>query len=235
MTYLNRVIAGKNRWQMKFKEYENTQALEAELKHEIVEHINAAIEVFGDARILLSGGSTPLKLYALLAEEDLVWSKVKIGLVDDRFVPVDSEFNNGENISKRFEGTPAEAAEFAGMTYDSDDEVKNRELVNERYEEFFERIDFALLGMGTDGHTASLFPGDSKSEALLNSKSIGIYSTTAPDHPTKRLTCSKEMLMNSRNIALYIKGEKKKEVLNKGGFPISTFVDNFEGLNVYYC
>ena len=220
---------------MKFKEYENTQVLEAELKHEIVKHIDTAIEVFGDARILLSGGSTPLKLYTLLADEDLVWSQVKIGLVDDRFVPVDSEFNNGENISKSFEGTPAESAEFKSMTYDSGDEVKNLEIVNERYKAFFERIDFVLLGMGTDGHTASLFPGDTQPEYLLNSNRIGVYSTTAPNHPTKRLTCSKEMLMNSRNIALYIKGEKKKEVLHKGGFPISTFVENFEGLNVYYC
>ena len=146
------VIAGKNRKQMKFKEYD-VQTLESELKAEIVEHIKAAIDVFGTARILPSGGSTPMNLYKLLAEEDLVWSKVKIGLVDDRFVPVNNEFNNGENIASGLKGTPAEEAEFTGMTFDSDDEANNLTPVNERYKEFKERVDFALLGMGTDGHS----------------------------------------------------------------------------------
>lgn len=229
------VIAGKNRKQMKFKEYEDVQTLESELKAEIVVHIKAAIEVFGTARILLSGGSTPMNLYKLLAEEDLVWSKVKIGLVDDRFVPVSSEFNNGENIASRLKGTPAEEAEFTGMTFDSDDEASNLTLVNERYKEFKERVDFALLGMGTDGHTASLFPSDPKSEHLLSSNEIGVFSTQAPEYPTQRITCSKAMLMNCRNISLYIKGEKKKEVLQQGDYPISYFVKEYDQLKVYYC
>lgn len=76
------------------KRYKTSQELENALCEDICTIIHASIRQYGDARILLSGGSTPKSLYNKLAQVDLNWPNVKIGLVDDRCVPLDSEFSN---------------------------------------------------------------------------------------------------------------------------------------------
>ncbi|MGY8988281.1 MAG: 6-phosphogluconolactonase, partial [Flavobacteriales bacterium] len=78
---------------MKIKHFENIHILENTLLKKISNCISDSIEKYGDARILLSGGSTPLNLYSLLSQEKIDWGKVKVGLVDERFVDQKSDFS----------------------------------------------------------------------------------------------------------------------------------------------
>ncbi len=223
---------------MTIKKFDSKIELEITLVAAIVSEISAAIELHGDARILVSGGGTPLPLYRLLSAANVEWSKVKIGLVDERFVPMESEFNNGSQIQQAFSNAAAKYATFIGMVQNSDDLVGNVELVNKNYKLFFDRTDFTLLGMGEDGHTASLFPNDPESEAILVSDTLGIFSTKAPNYPFQRITCSKQMLLNSTALVLFIVGEKKLEKLNNSTtahLPISSFLENVPNLEVYYA
>ena len=79
---------------MNIKNFENINTLESTLVKKISLCVSDAIKKYGDARILLSGGSTPINLYSLLSKENVDWGKVKIGLVDERFVDQKSEYSN---------------------------------------------------------------------------------------------------------------------------------------------
>ncbi|MFK8037421.1 MAG: 6-phosphogluconolactonase [Crocinitomicaceae bacterium] len=212
--------------------FNNKEALEQELLSDLIEIINAAINKFGDSRILLSGGSTPKHLYQKFAETDIDWTKVHIGLVDDRNVPLDNDFSNEKMIRNIFSEANVDLVSIYSMTKR---EVE-QETINE-YNIFKSRTDFVLLGMGTDGHTASLFPDDKTSEALLNSEEISIAQTNAPQYPQDRITCSKGLIKNSYHIALMIFGEEKKEVFNQSKIdrkPITYFIEECPQMKTYY-
>ncbi len=222
---------------MEIKTFENKKNLESSLLLKISTCISDAIKKYGDARFLLSGGSTPMNLYSLLSEETIEWEKVKIGLVDERFVPIENLFNNETQIKNNLLKNSAKFATIFGMVYNYENEILNLKMVNQQYKTFFERIDFTILGMGEDGHTASLFPGDKESEELMNTSNIGIFSTKSPSFPYNRITCSKELIANSNYIALFINGETKFNVLKNSietQVPISYFVKNSKNMEIYY-
>ena len=222
---------------MEIKKFENKKNLESSLLLKISSCISDAIIKYGDARFLLSGGSTPMNLYSLLSEETIEWEKVKIGLVDERFVPIENLFNNETQIKNNLLKNSAKFATIFGMVYNYENEILNLKMVNQQYKTFFERIDFTILGMGEDGHTASLFPGDKESEELMNTSNIGIFSTKSPSFPYNRITCSKELIANSNYIALFINGETKFNVLKNSietQVPISYFVKNSKNMEIYY-
>ena len=222
---------------MEIKTFENKKNLENTLLLKISTCISDAIKKYGDARFLLSGGSTPMNLYSLLSEETIEWEKVKIGLVDERFVPIENLFNNETQIKNNLLKNSAKFATIFGMVYNYENEMLNLKMVNQQYKTFFERIDFTILGMGEDGHTASLFPGDKESEELMNTSNIGIFSTKSPSFPYNRITCSKELIANSNYIALFISGETKFNVLKNSietQVPISYFVKNSKNMEIYY-
>ena len=222
---------------MEIKTFENKKDLESSLLLKISTCISDAIKKYGDARFLLSGGSTPMNLYSLLSEETIEWEKVKIGLVDERFVPIENLFNNETQIKNNLLKNSAKFATIFGMVYNYENEMLNLKMVNQQYKIFFERIDFTILGMGEDGHTASLFPGDKESEELMNTSNIGIFSTKSPSFPYNRITCSKELIAKSNYIALFINGETKFNVLKNSietQVPISYFVKNSKNMEIYY-
>ena len=214
------------------KEFDSKKLLEEQLAADIISVIKSAVHQYGDARILLSGGSTPIGLYAKLAASISDWTKVKIGLVDERFVPLNHPSNNEKMIRTQF---GASNPEIISMVPDSSNRLNNLSLVEENYAPFKERIDFCLLGMGEDGHTASLFPTDSNSEANLQSDFIGFVNTQAPVEPTNRISCSKALLLKSTHLAVMLIGENKLTVFNQAKeakFPISYFTSK---LIVYYA
>lgn len=212
--------------------YKSKEELEASLCEDIVALMRESIRAYGDARILLSGGSSPVSLYRQLAQTDLDWKNVKIGLVDDRCVPLTSEFSNERMLREIFEILPSEIPTIYSLANPIDEQS-----LEETYAPFFERVDFSLLGMGTDGHTASLFPGDPPSEDDLTSEMKSILFTSAPNFPVDRVTCSKGLLKSSTFIALMIFGADKLTVLKRAeeiNLPINVFVEECPQLTTYY-
>ena len=151
---LEKITLGLNNKTMKIKQFKSIEQLENSLVRDIVKIITDSIENYGDARILLSGGSTPINLYSTLSQQNINWSKVKIGLVDERFVNNDSEFSNEKLIRKNLLQNYAKEAIFFEMVYSTDNEKLNLDLVNDKYSSFMKRLDLTILGMGSDGHTA---------------------------------------------------------------------------------
>ena len=216
------------------KEFNSKDQFEQSLCADLVKIIQQAIAQKGSAKILLSGGSSPIHLYELLSNCEIDWSKVIIGLVDERFVEPNNDFSNEKMIREKLIQNQASTATFYGMVENSTDQMENVKSIASTYEVFYNHLDLVLLGMGEDGHTASLFPGDDVSEKLLRSKKIGIYNTTSPNFPNDRITCSAEMLRQAENIFLMLSGEKKLHVFetsSENQLPISFFKDK---LQVYY-
>jgi 6-phosphogluconolactonase len=162
-----------------------------------------------DSKVLLSGGSTPAPVYRLLAKKASGWKGIQWGLVDERFVSTDDVHSNEKMIREALGGE----ANISGMVLNDTDYHENLKAVNKSYQLFINHTDISILGMGQDGHTASVFPGDPSSELLMNEPRVGIFNTTAPGFPTKRITCSPEMLIKSELILILIMGKDKKEVL----------------------
>jgi 6-phosphogluconolactonase len=230
-------MLGSNYKKMKINNFENINILESTLVKKISLCVSDAIKKYGDARILLSGGSTPRNLYSLLSKENVDWRKVKIGLVDERFVDQTSVFSNESHIKKNLIKNCAKTAILSSMICCIDNESLNLEMVSNSYSCFLERTDFTLLGMGNDGHTASIFPNDKESDELMNSINIGVYSTKAPIYPYNRITCSKAFIAKSNSIVLFFTGEHKFNVLKNSSntnVPISYFVKNVHEMEIYY-
>jgi 6-phosphogluconolactonase len=220
------------------KTYNDLASLEEGITQFITDLIRSAIVRHGSAHILLSGGTTPLVVYARLAKEDIDWSKVWIGLVDERYVPLDHPKNNERALREAFGEAVCGEAHFIGMVHDDEDAEHNLSVVSSEYQLFMDRTDFILLGMGKDGHFASLFPNDAASEIDLRAESVKILYTTAPDFPTERITCSKGMLKQAKEVVLMITGTEKETIFNENkesGLPVGYLQREFGQLNVFYA
>lgn len=183
--------------------------------------ISRAVKRHGNAVIFLSGGSTPQPAYIRLSEYDLPWDQVHIGLVDDRCVGLDNAGSNQAMIRRTLLQNNAANAQLTGFVDDAIAPCSNIDTLNGQMAELTKRIDFCLMGMGPDGHTASWFPGAAELEAALDinmtKTAIRINATGCPgagDYP-RRVTLTLPAIMRAQEIALLITGNEKAEVLAK--------------------
>lgn len=108
------------------------------------------------ARLLLSGGSTPSPVYRALSETDIDWARVDVGLVDERWLQPDDPDANTRLVRETLLQGPAAKASFHGLTRQG---RSIEEAVHSANLHAHQSADVVVLGMGEDGHTASLFPG----------------------------------------------------------------------------
>jgi 6-phosphogluconolactonase len=206
-------------------EFESKAALEQALAQTIAAALKDAIAAKGAATLLLSGGSTPSGVYALLSQADLPWEQVKVGLVDERFVGPSSPYSNFKLIGETLLQNNAKAATLVPMVSDESDYAGNLLQIEDTYR-IFTDTDVCLLGMGPDGHTASIFPNDAASLAANTNTSCLLSNTNAPAEPTQRITCNGPLLRRSKHLFLMITGTQKKEILAQSEqlhLPIAAF------------
>ena len=139
--------------------FDSKAQLEKALATQIASDLSSAIQQKGSATLLLSGGNTPSGVYRLLSIFDIDWSKVFIGLVDERFVAADSPFSNYKLLNETIAANSAKNVVIHPMVVDADNYEENLKKSEAVYRIFTEP-DVCLLGMGPDGHTASIFPND---------------------------------------------------------------------------
>lgn len=214
---------------MMINKHTNREDLENRLLEIICHVLRKEVESFGKACLLLSGGSTPINLYKKLSKVELPWDKISIALVDERFVPKDDSYSNEKMIREALCQNHAQNAKLIGMVYDDENEAKNLKEARKAYEQFIPPPTICLLGMGTDGHTASLFPGDAASESDLQmGEEISLISTQAPAHPHKRISLTKKEILSAKHLLLMITGEEKLNLLkqeSRSTLPIDHFID----------
>ena len=201
---------------MIWKTFNSAESLEEELLASIEINIRISLKENNQALVLLSGGSTPISLYKKLKQiQNIDWSKVKFGLVDERWVNNQSIDNNFYNISNALGEDIIKIATFLPMVYDQEDEQNNIILSKKANIEFLGEKTIVILGMGTDGHTASLFPNNSSTEKAISQIYPDILINMAPKSPKNRITHNFKSIFNTKKIFLYIRGQEKREVLQK--------------------
>jgi 6-phosphogluconolactonase len=176
------------------------------LQHAIVEK--------GSATLVVSGGRTTQPLFAKLADADIDWSKVTITLADDRWVPVTDDASNDKLVREHLLVNKAAAATFITLKHDFTDAADAVATCEAALADITLPFDVLILGMGEDGHTASLFPCSEQIAAGLDlnsqKKYIAVQPTTAP---YQRMSLTLPALLASKNIFLHLTGQSKKDVV----------------------
>jgi 6-phosphogluconolactonase len=158
--------------------------------------------------LALAGGRTPRELYGLLGNSDLPWSSMSLWFGDERCVPPDhADSNYGMAHGVLLAHVPAEVHRMRGEDCDAEGyEHELREVFDVAAPDV-PRCDLVLLGLGADGHTASLFPGD----AALEERERLVVRVERPDHA--RLTLTLPVLSAAREALFLVTGAEKREAL----------------------
>ncbi len=168
----------------------------------------------GRASIAVSGGSTPKAFFKALSSRDIDWSKVTITLVDERFVPADNPRSNHLLVAENLLRNKAKAAAFLPLYRAAESAEEAASIAAADAAALGAPFDVAILGMGTDGHTASFFPGGSRlAEAISPGTPRGVITMEAEGAGETRLTFTFASLQDARLLVLHIEGQGKKDVL----------------------
>ena len=184
------------------------------LAQHIAETLEADIEKTGRAGLAVSGGKSPIPLFEALSTIDLPWPAVDIMLVDERFVPPDDPDSNEHLVRIHLLRDKAASAQFHGLVTGPDlagcIDAANRQQ--------HETITIAVLGMGEDGHTASLFPGARQLHDGLDPGATKRYlHITPPDAPHERISMTLAGILSARRLVVAISGSGKRRVLEQAG------------------
>ena len=190
-------------------------ALAVALAAEVAARLANALSARGRASIAVSGGATPKAFFRALAERDIDWRRVGITLVDERWVGENSERSNARMVRENLLAGAAAAAVFWPLYRDAtslDAAIPGLESDLADIWPF----DVAALGMGTDGHTASFFPGGDNLAAALDPQSTRrLCSMQAPGAGEPRITWTLAALLHAGSIFLHIEGAGKAETLRR--------------------
>lgn len=191
--------------------FTTTEALDKALAQYVERALLGAVGSRGKASLVVSGGSTPRGFFKHLADKTLPWQSIDITLADERWVPVNHPDSNErqllallpEQISDRFLSLRGEGEDALAQAA-----FLNRRLVN------YPPFDIVILGMGIDGHTASLFPDAPQiSEGLDITNPKACLVVDPPQAPHQRISMSLGRLLRSQQVIVHLTGAQKAEVL----------------------
>jgi 6-phosphogluconolactonase len=200
--------------------FEDPKSLFQGAAEEFASQATAAVRSRGRFTVALSGGSTPRSLYSLLATKaSLPWDQIYFFFGDERHVPPDNQESNyrmaRESILAK---VPVPAENVFRVPAENRDANQAAESYEQNLREFFNtapgsfpRFDLVLLGMGPDGHTASLFPGT----AALQEKARWVVSNWVEKFKTDRLTLTLPVLNNAAVVMLLVSGQDKAGMLKE--------------------
>ncbi|MEC9359723.1 MAG: 6-phosphogluconolactonase [Pseudomonadota bacterium] len=170
-----------------------------------------AIAARDTALLAVSGGRSPAAVFDALRGHAIEWDKLVVAQVDERWVSPDHADSNSRLIREHLLTGPAAAARFVPMKNEAPDAYAGQAECEAALAALPRPFDVILLGMGEDGHTASLFPGASELSAGLSSEDLCL-AITPPAAPHQRMSLTLNGLLDSRLLVLQIGGAAKEAV-----------------------
>lgn len=199
----------------KFNEFADRVSLEAQLTNQVAAQLEGAVKEKGWASIAVSGGSTPKAFFAELSKRKLPWGQITITLADDRWVETTHEASNAKLVREHLLVNEASNAKFYSLKQADMLDEKTLAVINDSSEQFLP-FDVLILGMGEDGHTASIFPCSAELEAALDTEApLSVNKVVPTTAPFDRITFNFKALEQSKHVYLHICGDAKKSVLDK--------------------
>lgn len=214
--------------------------------------LDLALAKRSKASFLISGGSSPKPVYEGLSKADLAWDAVMVGLVDERWVRDGAPGSNAAFVRQSLLQNAAREALFLPMT--TEDKTPDTAIaeVHARYLAMGVPFDVTVMGMGTDGHTASWFPGSDGLDAAIDLSAQSVVSAVhasgcpgAGEYPA-RITLTRPAVLSSHNIILFIPGAAKRKVFDLAvkayqetgditGAPVAGLLEAGKRLTVISC
>jgi 6-phosphogluconolactonase len=195
-------------------EYDSPDELADAVAGDVGFIIDSAVDARNASLIAVPGGKTGPAIYAKLAKQQLPWKRVTIIPTDDRLVPMDSELANVREIARAF--LPAGARVIPIATEIADYKLAGNSA-DARLQDLPWPPDLVWLGMGADGHTASIFSGPDLQDALDAPKArraVGVMPDPLPSEaPVARVTLTRAAILSARTILITITGQEKRDIL----------------------
>jgi len=178
--------------------------------------IESAVDARNSSLIAVPGGRTGPAIFPKLAAQKQQWKRVTIIPTDDRLVPMDSELANIREMARTF--LPLGARVIPIATEISDYKLAGNSA-DARLQDLPWPSDLVWLGMGADGHTASIFPGPDLQDALDAPKArraIGVMpDPLPPEAPVARVTLTRAAILSARTILITVTGQEKRDLLEQ--------------------
>ena len=210
--------------------FESRGSLSSALATDVANALQHQVRAKGSACLAVSGGSTPKLFFETLSRFDVPWSRITVTLVDERQVPETNPRSNARLVRENLLQNSAAGAAFVPL-------FENPDAEN------VATLDVVVLGMGSDGHTASFFPlGDNLGEALNPKTGKRIVKMSTPAADELRLTFTLPALLDASLLCLHIEGREKRDVLNRAlaegpveAMPVRAVLRSKKPLTLYWC
>jgi 6-phosphogluconolactonase len=190
--------------------YPDLDALSHALADKITGALDAAIGLRGGASLVVSGGKSPTTLFRILRTRDLDWSRVSVALVDERWVDPSSPDSNEHLVRSELLRDKAASARFIGLKNAAATPEIGAASAWESFAQVPRPFDVLVLGMGDDGHTASLFPNSPNlAGALDTAAAAACVGMRAPVAPQARMSLNLTALLDARRIFILLNGAAK--------------------------
>jgi 6-phosphogluconolactonase len=198
--------------------------------------ITSCLNTATNTHIALSGGSTPIPIYTSLGEGTHPFDNLHLYLVDERYTSLESTDSNYRSI---FDTFVSRVKGLSSRFHFFDTSIPIKEAITQYTKILPEQFDLTIVGIGPDGHTASLFP---HSSALSDMSTSVTHTTTDIFSIHDRLTLTFPPILNSKKLLILLRGENKKTVIehltdntiSSDAFP-AKYLLNHPDLTIYYC
>lgn len=213
---------------LQINKFESREALIVSLTADVLEALSSVIGERSVSSMLLAGGNTPGPLYEHLSKQHFPWDRVWVAPTDERWVAPTHEDSNEKLIRGTLIKNEASKIQYMSLKSKADNPVRGQIEIENKLKELPWPPEVVLLGMGEDGHVASLFPG------LPDTRDAMSIENTQRCHPVRRegddvarISITLNTLLNSKRIFLLCYGEKKLKVIEKSAkektelFPVS--------------
>ena len=215
-------------------------SLAKNLSQSIGQLLSQSINEDGRASLAVSGGRTPVLVFEALSELDLDWSKVDLALVDERWVDSSHEDSNELLVRQHLIKNKASKVNFVPIKNNAKTVKDGQISCQQSFQKIKKPFDVVVLGMGTDGHTASLFPcAEELNDAMNPNNSEGYVVTSPKTAPYDRISLTYKAISSAKNIILHLNGSQKLKVLelamthkNAKKMPIYAFLE--DPLSIYW-
>jgi 6-phosphogluconolactonase len=208
--------------------FSTSSELAAAAADAVAQALSAALAERGRAGFIGTGGRSPGPMYDRLARAPLAWGSVTVSLSDDRFVPPDDPRSNEGLVRARLLTGPAAAARFEPLRA-AEASPEAAAAAAEPRLAALSPYDALVLGMGEDGHVASLFPIDPRLAELMDPRGSAFVAAVPAglgDPPVARITLTLKALLSARVILVLISGVPKRTIIeSRKGLPVHALLE----------
>lgn len=207
---------------MNLKLYADRGVQAEQLAQLVASELRTALQTKSQATAAFAGGTTPVLFFKALAKQELDWAKLAFTLTDERLVEPSHERSNALLLKTNLLDALHPPASFQAL-YELGQHSADLSLVEAKLQQKFLPLDVVVLGMGNDGHFASLFPqAPNLALALdLNNPDI-LLEVQTPDLPEARISFSLAALLQAKHLHLLITGAEKQQLLEQAQANLAT-------------